>query len=65
MTSPSKNSKFRGADGADACGMAKYIERTKRDTIELRYVSENGSASPDFRIYGEIEEVGEPHFYPL
>ena len=48
LTSPIKNSKFRGADGADACGMAKYIDRTKRGCIELPYVSENGSAGPDF-----------------
>ena len=45
--------------------MDKYIGRSKYGFYELRYVSENGAAGPDFRIYGEIEEVGEPHFYPL
>ena len=36
------------ADGADAWGMDKYIERSKYGFFELRYVSENGSAGPDF-----------------
>ena len=43
--------------------MDKYIERSKYGFFELRYVSENGSAGPDFRIYGEIEEVGEISIY--
>ena len=48
LTYPSKHLKLLCADITDACGMARYIESTRRGCLRPSYVSENGSAGPDF-----------------